>query len=233
MTSDQKPVTVSVLTRLGLFGLVGIAVSLSGCFIDSGGCDGAAVGASWTISDGAGHAFSCADVGATDVVLTLNGADYTFPCNLGSGGTPANLLPGSYTADIRLVSGARVLDQLPSQTVTVSGCGNFDLGIADFVVVCSSDNGYTATWSIAKKATGAPLSCAQAAATTVDLFVDSLKFEFACDVGAGTTTPVAPGSHVLQFVLLDANGLTLSDTGTMNVPVCGLTDVGDVPFDVR
>jgi hypothetical protein len=95
------------------------------------------------------------------------------------------------------------------------------------------------TWIIDKAATGARLSCAQAAATEVDLNVNNTAFPADCNAGQVLTTTLAPGNYNVDLTLLgpDANGTLqiLSQTPTMTVQVlsCGVTDLGDVPFDVN
>ena len=92
-----------------------------------------------------------------------------------------------------------------------------------------------ATWSIDKKATGAPLTCEQAAATTVELTLNGTPFDFSCGAYQGLTTTLQPGAYNADFVLLDANGDVLSQTTQMAITVktCGVTDLGDVLFDVQ
>jgi hypothetical protein len=95
------------------------------------------------------------------------------------------------------------------------------------------------TWFIDKAATGAHLNCDQAAATEVDLNVNNTPFQADCNAGQVVTTTLAPGDYNVDLTLLgpDANGTlqVLSQTSSMTVHVssCGITDLGDVPFDVN
>jgi len=95
------------------------------------------------------------------------------------------------------------------------------------------------TWFIDKAATGARLSCDQAAATEVDVNVNNTTFRSDCNAGQVLTTTLAPGNYDVDLTLLgpDANGtlqvLSQTQTMTAHVSSCGITDLGDVPFDVN
>jgi hypothetical protein len=96
-----------------------------------------------------------------------------------------------------------------------------------------------ATWTIDKQLTGAVLTCDQAAATTVELTINNTPFDFDCNAGQGLTTELTPGSYSADFALLgpDANGnlqvLSQTQTMTIHVASCGVTDLGDVVLDVN
>jgi hypothetical protein len=85
----------SIGNTRGLAALALVALGgLSGCFVDNGHrtgppvvCGTGAVFASWTITAGT-SAVSCAQVGATEVDITVDGMDAQFQCNDHQGTTP-------------------------------------------------------------------------------------------------------------------------------------------------
>ena len=83
---------------------------------------------------------------------------------------------------------------------------------------------FNASWALDDALTGAPLTCAQAAAATVAVHVDAMTFTFACTAGQGMTGIVAPGSHSVSASLLDAAQASLSEAQAMT-----FTLVANVP----
>ena len=131
--------------------------------------------------------------------------------------------PGSRTS-LRVAALAGVV----ALGAAVQGCGGGN------GTVCNPPQ-VGATWSIDKRATGAPLTCEQAAATTVELTLNGTPYDFECNAYQGVTTTVAAGTYQADFVLLDAGGNVLSQTDQMTITVgaCNVTDLGDVLFDVQ
>jgi hypothetical protein len=99
-------------------------------------------------------------------------------------------------------------------------------------------------WSIAIYNTTTMLSCQQAGATAVQVVISSnaaaanqapVVIQFPCTDGAGSTTKIAAGSWVAQFILTKDNGATVLSQGTvpnLAVPACGTLDLGNVKFNV-
>ncbi len=89
---------------------------------------------------------------------------------------------------------------------------------------------FNLTWTIADDGTGAPLTCADVAATAVSarlLLEDSLSgvpVSFPCDSGSGTTPPLEPGEYDVTFRLVGSAGelaevetqMTLTPSGISN-----------------
>lgn len=111
----------------------------------------------------------------------------------------------------------------------VQGCGGGGHG-----GVCNPPQ-VGATWTIDKQATGAQLTCEQAAATTVEMTLNGTPFDFPCNAYQGVTTTVPAGTYQADFALIDPNGNVLSQTQQMTITVgaCNVTDLGDVLFDVQ
>jgi hypothetical protein len=101
---------------------------------------------------------------------------------------------------------------------------------------CGADRpAVQASWTIVKQATNAVLSCDQAAASEVDLFLNQMRYQFSCNAGIGVTTALPSGTYNAQLTLLDINKQTISQTQSMPVTVsnCALIDLGDVEFGVN
>jgi hypothetical protein len=104
---------------------------------------------------------------------------------------------------------------------------------------CAPSRYITLSWRIFKEATGAELSCAQAAVSTVTMNVDSVRFDFPCvDPGtglqAGRTTSVPAGPHTVSLDMFDVAGQNVSRFPAFNttVPTCSAIDLGPLEFDV-
>jgi hypothetical protein len=112
----------------------------------------------------------------------------------------------------------------------MQGCGGGHSGPA---TVCDPPQ-VGATWSIDKRANGAALSCAQANAAVVELTLNNTPYDFQCDAYEGLTQTLPAGNYNADFALIDPNGQVLSQTTQMTITVhsCGVTDLGDVLFDV-
>jgi hypothetical protein len=225
---------------LVMIGLALLSGGLTGCGGGGGGggrCSVApAAQASWVIADANNNVFTCAQVDAATVEFSVDGTKYNFPCGAGVGLTTA-LSPGSHSGQFRLLSSnGAVLSDTGAMGFTVPSCGVNDLGTITFeVAACAQGPAVQAEWSITKQVTGAPLSCDQAAAVFVDLFLNDTKYEFQCSALTGITTPIAAGTYTARLSLIGTNGTSLSDTQSMavTVPSCGVVDLGNVPFDVN
>jgi hypothetical protein len=97
-------------------------------------------------------------------------------------------------------------------------------------------------WSIAIYNTTTMLTCQQAGATAVEVVISSNAADqkpvvvmFPCNDGVGSTTKIAPGSWIAQFILTKDDGGTVLSQGTvpnLTVPACGTFDLGNVKFNV-
>jgi hypothetical protein len=88
-------------------------------------------------------------------------------------------------------------------------------------------------WSITD-ASGNALSCAQAGATTVNVYIDGvLADSIPCEAGFGSTA-VFSGTHTAQAKLVASNGAVLSQVDPLNVRVlnCGATALPLISFEV-
>jgi hypothetical protein len=78
------------------------------------------------------------------------------------------------------------------------------------------------------------VSCAQAGATTVQLFMNVTRTELSCDAQSGTSVGLVPGSYTPRVLLVNAQGVVLSQ-GTLQaitIPSCGVTNLGHLRFVV-
>jgi hypothetical protein len=231
--------------RRTLFALAALALGggLAGCGGGGGGggagSGGTCVGSlqvAWTVN-AQSAAVACAAAGATTVSLMVDNESMIadFDCRAGFGQTQS-VFAGNHNVSL-VVSDAngQALYTLPAMAVTVPCGALVDLGTVDLRPPVCDPPQVGATWSIDKLATGAPLTCEQAAATTVELTLNGTPFDFSCGAYQGLTTTLQPGAYNADFVLLDANGDVLSQTTQMAITVktCGVTDLGDVLFDVQ
>ena len=99
--------------------------------------------------------------------------------------------------------------------------------------------GLQVTWDLEDNLTGAALTCAQAGASEVDLFLnDTFYNTFACTAYGARTTRLAPGAYTVSMDLIDAADNT-TVISTFDSPVafsvggCGLTNAGNVTFPVN
>ena len=85
-----------------------------------------------------------------------------------------------------------------------------------------------ASWTITGN--GAPLSCAQAGASEVDIIVDAMEKPFTCEAHSGVTPDFPPGTHSVTLELRDSSQNVLSRLGPMDVSfACGdVVDLGTV-----
>jgi hypothetical protein len=85
-------------------------------------------------------------------------------------------------------------------------------------------------WSIGRDATGAMVTCEQAAAAKVDVLMNSTRFEFACGSYAGTMSALPPGSYDVRLLLVGPQGTVLAQAAKsgVSIPSCGAFDVGAV-----
>jgi hypothetical protein len=89
-------------------------------------------------------------------------------------------------------------------------------------------------WTIGSSASSPEISCAQAGAATVQLFMNAVRTEFTCDAKMGTSNGLQPGQYVPRVLLASAQGTVLSQ-GNLNavtIPSCGVTDLGRLRFVV-
>jgi len=234
----------SMLARCARWGLLALAATAAGlggtgCLISSSndvhphdGVGGAAGGqgrfsVSWSVVDGNQTTTTCAAVGAPSMDMDVQNLDTnkvihdTFPCAPMSGlGSEAPA--GRYTVALRLRSaGGEVESEATGPTVyTIVAGGVTDLGSVPMEVAQS----FLFSWTLDKRATGAPLSCAQAAAETVRLTVDGNSFEWPCDAGQARSPALSPGDHTVTVEVLDAQGLVLSATDAATIQIAAGKD---------
>jgi hypothetical protein len=73
--------TISVFRKLALLGVTATALATSGCIVDTtSGCASSAVDVKWGVSANGG-ALSCAQAGATEVDIYVDGSTFQFNCN--------------------------------------------------------------------------------------------------------------------------------------------------------
>jgi hypothetical protein len=88
-------------------------------------------------------------------------------------------------------------------------------------------------WTIADATTGAPLTCDQVGATTVEMFLDAARSEFSCSADAGTTAALMPGTYTPRVLLTGSEGAMVvaqGDLPSVTVPSCGLTTLRSIRF---
>jgi hypothetical protein len=181
----------------------------------------------WTLEDKARQPMNCTAVGGATMdldvleVATSAVSHDTFPCDAFEG-TSAVLAPGTYAVAMRLRDAAGTLLSeaiAPGTFAITAGCST-DLGHVPFeAVVTTPDQFISLTWAVERYGTGAPLSCADAHATHVELTAGTTKFQWPCSNGQGATDSLAAGSYDVSIKLLDATGTALSLTPTMPVAV--------------
>jgi hypothetical protein len=198
----------------------------------------------WTLENKARQTMNCTAVGATTMDLdVLNVATSavshdTFACDTFAGQS-AVLAPGSYSVAMRLrdAAGTLLSEAIAPGTFTISAGCSTDLGLVPFeAVVTTPDQFITLTWAVERVVTGAPLTCADAHATTVELDAGTTAFRWPCSNGKGATGSLAPGSQDVAIKLLDATGTVLSLTPTMPVAIVAgqpTALTGTVTFDVN
>ena len=228
---------------LGSF-VAAVISSFAGCTSSSGSSD-AVIQANWKFTSVAKTDTGCPpNVTGIEVVAqvinqdgTVVGAPVTdiFDCGAFSGVT-APLPPDHLNVYLNaLGAGDVVMYQTLSQTVDITDVNrtlNFD-----FV----SDGGFIVfDWNLVSAANNAPLTCAQANATEVEI-VETLSGstqgftdKFDCDVHYGVTDPLAPGQYTTS---ISAN----SNAGALGAPVNktvmvtapnGITDIGSVTLPI-
>ncbi|MDB4980818.1 MAG: hypothetical protein JWM82_1570 [Myxococcales bacterium] len=117
-------------------------------------------------------------------------------------------------------------------------------GMAGSGGTCQSPPTVHLLWAVAIYQTTTVLTCQQAGATAVEVVISSnaaagnpapVVVQFPCTDGAGSTTKIAAGSWIAQFILTKDNGGTVLSQGTvpnLTVPSCGTLDLGKVTFNV-
>jgi len=117
-------------TRLSaLLAAVVVSSSLSGCVIQSNSSSNhcASVQLSWAINEiSTDLPLRCEEVPADTVVLSLSGVDYSFPCNAYAGVSPP-VRPGTYSARVGLFDQGGPVSDTGTMSITLPGCGTFDL----------------------------------------------------------------------------------------------------------
>jgi hypothetical protein len=85
-----------------------------------------------------------------------------------------------------------------------------------------------------RDATGMGLTCAQAGAITVDVFMDSTRYEFPCGNNSAVISPLVPATYSVRVLVIGAQGTVITPVATGNViiPSCGTADIGVVKFTV-
>jgi hypothetical protein len=87
-------------------------------------------------------------------------------------------------------------------------------------------------WTIGYGATTPALTCDQAAANRVELFMDSVRFPFTCGDNSGVTTVLVAGPYNPRILLVGTQGTVLTQGGlpAVTIPTCGATNLGNVRF---
>ena len=92
----------------------------------------------------------------------------------------------------------------------------------------------TMEWTIEDAVTTQTITCNQANATSVQLFMNEGRSEFTCDAMMGTSVGLTPGPYTPRVLVATSRGTVLAQ-GNLNmvtVPSCGYTDLGHVRFQV-
>jgi hypothetical protein len=149
-------------------------------------------------------------------------------------GVGTSVAPGSYTVALRLrdASGALESEAIGKIPYAITAGCVTDLGNAPMQVAQS----ILFSWTLAKRATGAPLSCAQGNVATIQLVVDGVASQWPCSPGKATSPALAPGDHNVVVKALDPQGVVLSTTDPPRVVtiIAGAdNDVGGVAFDLN
>jgi hypothetical protein len=106
---------------------------------------------------------------------------------------------------------------------------------------CTSPPTARLAWTIGYSGTGPAVSCAQAAATTLQLFMNSTPTQFTCNAQSGVSVGLMPsaalsppGSYTPRVLLTNAQGgvLAQGDLSEVTIPSCGVTDLGNIRFVV-
>jgi hypothetical protein len=111
--------------------------------------------------------------------------------------------------------------------------GATEAGAAAPATVCTV-GAISLSWSLERAGTTIAETCAQGGVATIRLVANAMNVDFSCGNGAGRTPALAAGTYAVSLHALDATGLSISDTPTMNVTVVAgqITALGDAVFDV-
>jgi hypothetical protein len=195
----------------------------------------------WIIEDLDRHPTTCTAVGAAtmdlDVLDVATSAVYhdTFAC-AAMAGVGSTLPAGDYSVAMRLrdAAGTLLSDAVAPTTLSIKAGCSTDLGSVPFdAAVTTADQFIRLRWSIDRG--GAPLSCAQAQATTVELTAGTTDVRWPCADSLGATPSLAPGTYQVALKLLGPTGAALSVTPTAPLTITAgqANDIGDVIFDVN
>jgi hypothetical protein len=136
MTTETK---IGWIRRLGLreglvaLGVVGAAFLLPGCFVDSGPgpapvCGAGTITVGWFVTAN-NTSISCAQAGASEVDIIVDGMTAPFDCNGHVGTTPAVSGGANHNVSLVLLDGAgNNLSQTPQNSVFVPCSTDVDLG---------------------------------------------------------------------------------------------------------
>jgi hypothetical protein len=93
----------------------------------------------------------------------------------------------------------------------------------------------TTSWTIGRDATSPEITCAQAGAATVQLFMNAMRTSFSCDAKMGTSDGLPPGTYTPNVLLATAQGTVLSQGNLrpVTIPSCGSTSLGALRFVVQ
>jgi hypothetical protein len=195
----------------------------------------------WTLGGADGGVATCAGVGgktvAVDVLNLVTGASSTktVACDALSA-TTCGLPRGSYqvTLGLRDAAGA-TLSEIVAPELVVENGQTVQVPALPFEVGATMGRGFALSWTLDRAATGAALTCAQAAAEKVRLEAGAKTFDLPCAPGSGRTPALAPGEYPVKLSLLGAQDAPLSVTGTMLIQVKAgqLLFLGAAVFDVN
>jgi hypothetical protein len=104
---------------------------------------------------------------------------------------------------------------------------------------CTGPGSVFVDWTI-DDGFGHPLSCASAGATTVELTVGGVAYDFPCGDYQGVTPSIVPGSYSIDVALLDGGRNVLSEFPAAPSPAvhetvfdCTETDLPTVAFSIN
>jgi len=132
--------------------------------------------------------------------------------------------------------GAAATEAGASSDAGTDGSGATEAGATEAgaaAAVCSV-GAISLTWSLEQAGTTIAETCGQAGVATIRLIANGMNVDFKCGDGAGRTPPLAAGTYAVSLHALDATGVALSDTSTMNVTVAAgqIVSLGNAVFDV-
>jgi hypothetical protein len=99
---------------------------------------------------------------------------------------------------------------------------------------CATPPAAHMTWTVGHDAMGAEVSCEEAGAATVQMFMNATRFEFPCAAKSGSAPNLTAGESTPRVLLTGVSGAVLSQGNlpTVTIPGCGVTELGRIRFVV-